>query len=88
MLEVLAYTRYKKHKLNKKLREINAKEALSPEDEDFIRKSMENESKQSSVFKFLNKKNGGKVEVLPPTDQQLAAVETKEEGLLPFSRGG
>lgn len=88
MLEVFAYKRYKKHKVNKKLREINAKEALSSEDEEFIRKSMDNQGKHSSgqsMFKFLSgKKNGGKGEIVPPTEEELAAVKTKEEGLSYF----
>ena len=91
MLEVFAYKRYKKHKLNKKLREINAKEALSKQDEEFIRRSLDNGNKHSpsgqSMFKFLNKKNGEKKgESVTPTEAELAAVESKESGLSRFKR--
>ena len=85
MLEVLAYKRYKKHKLNKQLREINAKEVLSKEDEEFLRHTLEDESKESnrrSMFKFLsNKKPGEKEEAIPPTEEQLSAINSKDEGL-------
>ena|SRR5271154_2147863 len=91
MLEVFAYKRYKKHKLNKKLREINAKEALSKQDEEFIRRSLDNGNKHSSsgqsMFKFLNKKNGEKKgQSTPPTEAELAAVKSTESGLSHFKR--
>jgi len=85
MLEVFAYKQYKKHKLTKKLREVNAKEALSKEDEEFIRRSLDNKKHSSSgqsMFKFLNKKNGEKKgAIVPPTEEELAAVNSKESGL-------
>jgi hypothetical protein len=92
MLEVFAYKAYKKHQLTKKLREQNAKEALSKKDEEFIRRSIEGGStttggnKQSgqSMFKFLNsgKKKSATGDVATPTGEEFAAVKSEDEGMV------
>jgi hypothetical protein len=84
MLEVFAYKKYKKHKLAKQLREGAAKEALDPQDEQFIRASMDKQpqaqSNSGSMFKRLMGKKSG--ETVPPTKEQLAAVQDGEDGTI------
>jgi hypothetical protein len=84
MLEVFAYKKYKKHKLAKQLREGTAKEALDPQDEQFIRASMDKQpqaqSNSGSMFKRLMGKKSG--ETVPPTKEQLAAVQDGEDGTI------
>jgi phage shock protein A len=53
MLAVFAYKRCKKHKLTKQLREQNATEALSKQDEAFIRKSINDNHKNPEQGKPL-----------------------------------
>jgi hypothetical protein len=83
MLEVFAYKAYKKHKSNKKLGELKAKEALSKEEEEFIRRSLDKQSSGQSMFKFLNKKKGEKKkrDIVPPTEEELVAIKSKDSGL-------
>jgi phage shock protein A len=83
MLEALAYKKYKKHKLAKELREANAKEALSKQDEEFIRQSIGNTNAGSntSMFKFLQRKKSSK-DTVPATTDELDAIKTKDEGTL------
>lgn len=82
MLEVFAYKKYKKHKLEKQLREGTAKEALDPQDEQFIRASIDKQaqaqSNSGSMFKRLIGKKSG--ETVPPTKEELAAVQDGEGG--------
>lgn len=77
MLEALVYNTYKKHKLAKDLRETNAKEALSKEDEEFIRESIDNKppTNTTSMFKFTSKKKSSHNKVSATTDDQ-------DEGIL------
>ena len=56
MLEILTYRAYKKHKLSKQLREKNAKEALDPQDEDFLRSSLHTDTATPSSKKAPSKK--------------------------------
>ena len=83
MLEVFAYKKYKKHKLAKALREAEAKEALSKEDEDFIRQSINNNhtTHNTSMLKFLQKKKSSN-NTVPPTTDELATIKSKDEGIL------
>jgi len=89
MLEALAYRKYKKHKMDKKLREANAKEALDPQDEDFIRRSMDTvasgtkslQGSAGSLFKRLGlgkKSSSSGEEALMPTEEDVVAVTDPE----------
>ena len=82
MLEVFAYKKYKKHKLAKQLREGSGKEALDPQDEHFLRASIDKQvpaqTGSGSMFKRLIGKKSG--ETVPPTKEELAAVPESEEG--------
>ena len=88
MLEVFAYKRYKKHKLTKQLGEQNAKEALSKQDEAFIRKSIDNSHKNpdqgkpamSPLSRFLHRGKSSEGTVPSPTPEELAAIKAKDEG--------
>lgn len=91
MLEVFAYKRYKKHKLAKELREQNAKEALSKQDEEFIRKSIvsnhdssdQAKSAMNPLSRFLHKGKSTGTTVPPLTPEELAAIKAKDEGNIP-----
>ena len=94
MLEVFAYKRYKKHKLNKQ----TATEALDKKDEAFIRKSLEEHSTPPSragassqsmnpLLRMLHRKSvdgkkatGEEGESIPPTEAELAALKVKDSG--------
>jgi phage shock protein A len=82
MLEAFAYKQYKKHKLAKELREANAKEALSKQDEEFIRQSIDNNkaTKNTSMFKFLQKRKSSNNTVAPTVDE-LAAIKGEDDGI-------
>ena len=84
MLEAFAYRKYKKHKMDKKLREANAKEALDPQDEDFIRRSMDTvasgtkslQGSAGSLFKRLGlvkKSSSSGGEAMTPTEDEVVA---------------
>lgn len=93
MLEVFAYRKYKKYKLKKKLREANAKEALSKQDEEFIRHTIDNNNDTPStqnLFKFLQRKKSSRnSSVIPPmTPEELIAIKSKDEGLSPGTGSG
>jgi hypothetical protein len=83
MLEVFAYKRYKKHKLAKQLREQNATEALSKQDEAFIRKSIDTSNDDSNQAKpamnplsrFLHKGKSTESTVPSLTPEELAAID-------------
>jgi hypothetical protein len=80
MLEVFAYKKYKKHKLEKQLREANAKEALDPQDEEFIRQSMDKASTQTSSASSLFKRFGKKKSRGDETKEGPPAVNEDTEG--------
>jgi hypothetical protein len=80
MLEVFLYKKYKERKRAKQLREANAKEALSKEDEEFIRESIDTSqepSKPMGRIKFFSKKKKSP-KIDTPTAEELAAVQTGE----------
>jgi|SRR5579859_5555125 len=78
MLEVFAYKKYKKHKLTKQLREQNATEALTPKEESFFRRSFDQYTeKPKSFLRVLHK---GKATEIPPTNEELSAVDPGAEG--------
>ena len=84
MLETFAYKKYKKYKLTKELREANAKEALSKDEEAFIRRSIDNAkltTPSTSVFKFLQKRKSTH-DTVPPTTEELIAVKSEDEGIV------
>lgn len=81
MLEVFAYKKYKKHKLDKQLREADAQEALSKQDEEFIQ-SMAGDKPSPQTphrFNFLQRKKSSRQNI-PPTADGLAA---NDEGSFP-----
>ena len=92
MLEMLAYKKYKKHKLEKQLREQNAKEALSKQDEQFIRQIVDNESPsprdgKESILKFLYKrKPKDSAPTTEATPQERVALPVEDEGLSHLTR--
>ena len=101
MLEAFAYRKYKKHKMDKKLREANAREALDPQDEEFIRQSMDKgttetgspQGSSASFFKRLvlgKKSSSSGGEAVTPTEEEVVAP-TASEGkptCLSYADGG
>lgn len=88
MLEVFAYKKYKEHKRAKQQREEKAKEALSKEDEEFIRSTIDTSSKPPKPsnpmgrIKFFGKKKQPQ-DIATPTADELAAIQA-DEGTLKF----
>ena len=62
MLEMFAYRKYKQRKKEKESQEGKTKEALSKQDEDFLRQSLNNEPMpgKKSIFKVLSQLKSAK----------------------------
>lgn len=75
MLEIFAYKKWKKHKSDEALREAHAKEALSKQDEVFIRRSLsdDHEKAKPSFLKFGGKRTSEE----KPTKEELDAINSK-----------
>jgi len=75
MLEILTYRAYKKHKLSKELREKNAKEALDPQDEAFIRSSLDHNIATPPPMKRTIKKFPATLRTSKKKEKSPAPVE-------------